>query len=337
MRQRCQSSQNLANEVPAYLKTLDRITVINVLRQHDNELSLKLLWMPGHLHAGLQPLHPLTKLLLASMVVLQKDALHAVKPSHSSREHEVSVFISGVLLSIFRRRIICQHRSTIKIRTRATPRVHAISDTKTTQKAMTPHRSIDTLRKRDYVLPELSEPRRTHGHEINLHMLQRNKACLRHRRRREKLTQLLLRESITWIHTILPTAQWNNITLIRAIIPFLQPLKLHAKIAMTTKTPTCILSGHDEVLLRLLNLRHLVPGCHIYATRRQPSSTLVSARPPKQLQIQLVRWSISRMKRREALVTDRAVKHDHARQHHMHGQRSPERRLPQRHIVLHGA
>ena len=40
------------------------------------------------------------------------------------------------------------------------------------------------------------------------------------------------------------------------------------------------------------------------------------------------------MERREALVTDRAVEHDQARQNRVHGQRRPERRFTQRHIEL---
>ena len=68
---------------------------------------------------------------------------------------------------------------------------------------MTPHGFIDTLRERNYILPELFEPR-THGHEINLHVLERNKACLRHCRRRKEISQVVSRKTITRIHAILP-------------------------------------------------------------------------------------------------------------------------------------
>ena len=109
-RQRRQRFQNFAHKFPAHLKPLDGIPMPDVLGEHDHQLSLKTLRMPGHLEARLQPLHTLNEFLVTSMVILYVDSLHTFHASYGAWEHQMSLLVRRERLPIWLCSVTRKHR-----------------------------------------------------------------------------------------------------------------------------------------------------------------------------------------------------------------------------------
>ena len=318
-RQRLQSTRQAA---PTNLQPIDDFPAAIAPPHHDHEHPLQEAGMPRHPQPWLQHLFVLHA-LPADIVPKDVRAI-AVDTDDLCCKHEVAVQTAPAQPQEL---VWCgrgRHRSTMHVRTWPADGIDSVADTEPCQQPDSLCELWERLRERNDVPGEGRKSGGRDRHVRDLHVLQSEEQSLRQAQRPKELAQPVdARKAVHRVHGVQKGPLGDDTRDISTTVAGASLLSADVHGAGPADTPMARSWRHTCWKLRWPGGRLVPPSDFDVAPRHTFGATV------EKLHIQVFRWHIRRVERREALAAPPAVEDHHASHDRVLRVNRPQRPIPQ--------